>query len=122
MKRKANRPKFYKNKNTTQFEGGDTARTDTQQISGVFLFPALTLLEPSTVKNNSSQLGDPASNAVAAMKNFLKEHSIYCSPGLGAATVSNNNAVSTQGNKNDGVTQGSFPTSDKPSVSIISIS
>lgn len=40
---------------------------------------------------------------------------IYYSPGLGAATVTNYSAVSTQGNNNVGATQEKVPTSDKPS-------
>lgn len=45
-------------------------------------------------------------------REIKNEHLIYRSPGLDAATVSNDGAVSTQGNSNVGVTQGSFPTSD----------
>ena len=40
---------------------------------------------------------------------------IYYSPGLGAATVTNYSAISTQGNDNVGATQEKVPTSDKPS-------
>ena len=45
-------------------------------------------------------------------REIKNEHLIYRSPGLDAATISNDGAVSTQGNSNVGVTQGSFPTSD----------
>ena len=45
-------------------------------------------------------------------RQIKNEHLIYRSPGLGAATVTNDSAVSTQGNNNVGVTQGNVPTSD----------